>query len=109
MVNDQPPITGTPSKAAVANATALAQTADVVVFVIGGDWSVEHEAMDRTSIDLPGSQTEVVTSIAASLKPGVPVVVVLIHGGRGLLTSIFPALRFFYLLLGADDKSLGKY
>lgn len=82
VVNDQPPITGTPSKTAIANATSIAQAADAVIFVIGGDWSVEHEGMDRSSIDLPGSQAEVVQSIAAALRPGVPVIAVLIHGGR---------------------------
>jgi len=80
-VNDQPPISGTPSKADVENATRVAQAADAVVFVIGGDWGVEHEGMDRASIDLPGSQTDVVSTITASLKAGVPVVTVLVHGG----------------------------
>lgn len=64
VVNDEPSITGTPSPTAVANATRVAQAADAVVFVVGGDWSVEHEGMDRTSIDLPGSQTDVILQVS---------------------------------------------
>ena len=31
----------------MAAAVAAAKVADAVVFVIGGDWTIEHEGMDR--------------------------------------------------------------
>ena len=34
----------------MSDAIAAAKAAEAVVFVIGGDWGVEHEGMDRTSI-----------------------------------------------------------
>lgn len=38
----------------MAAAVAAAKAADTVVFVIGGDWAIEHEGMDRRNISLPG-------------------------------------------------------
>ena len=64
----------------MAAAVAAATTSDAVVFVIGGDWSVEHEGMDRTNISLPGDQAALVRQVRQAVGPMVSVIVVMIHG-----------------------------
>jgi hypothetical protein len=76
-----------------------------VVLVIGGNWDVEHEGMDRTTIELPLSQQAVVDAITAAVgsdssgSNGVgghphsnpsakPVVAVLVHGGSMDIGSV---------------------
>jgi hypothetical protein len=58
-------------------AVAAAKTADVVVAVVGDGDRTCGEAQDRTTIELPGTQPELLSAIADT---GVPVVAVLIHG-----------------------------
>ena len=58
----------------MAEAIAAAEAADAVVFVIGDDWGTEHEGMDRTTIELPGNQAELVSNVAAAVRGGVPLV-----------------------------------
>ena len=65
----------------MAAAVAAAKSAEAVVFVIGGDWKIEHEGMDRSNISLPGDQAALVTRVRAAVAPTVPVVTVLVHGG----------------------------
>ena len=60
--------------------------ADVVVLVLGIDGSMENEAHDRTSIDLPLAQHHLSEAI---YQLGGPVVVVLINGGA---VSIAPEM-----------------
>ncbi len=60
-----------------AAALAAARGADKVVMVIGEDWSWTGEAASRTSLDVPGVQTELLEQIAAT---GKPVAVVLMNG-----------------------------
>ena len=64
-----------------AAAVALAQGADAVVLALGIDDSIEAEAHDRLSIDLPQIQHDLAAAIVAAVRPGTPVVVFLLHGG----------------------------
>ena len=69
-------------------AVAAAAKADVVVFVIGDDWDTEHETHDRSSIELPGNQNELVVKVAAAVGPNVPLVSVLVHGSSLDISTI---------------------
>lgn len=60
-----------------AAALAAARKADKVVMVIGEDWEWTGEAASRTSIQIPGVQTELLAEVK---KLGKPVVVVLMNG-----------------------------
>lgn len=77
-------------KVNIAAAVHAAKTGrfDAVVFVIGGDWNVEHEGMDRTDIALPGNQAAMVSAVAAAAGPNVPSVAVMVHGGSMDITPI---------------------
>jgi beta-D-xylosidase 4 len=59
-------------------AVQAAEQADVVVLVVGIDTSVEAEGHDRTSLDLPGAQHQLIAAVA---KVGKPTVLFLVHGG----------------------------
>ena len=72
---------GPTAESDMAAAVAAAKSAEAVVFVIGGDWKIEHEGMDRSNISLPGDQAALVTRVRAAVAPTVPVVTVLVHGG----------------------------
>ncbi len=56
----------------------LGKAADVIVLVLGIDRTIEHEGQDRTSIDLPGMQSEFAKKVYAL---GKPTVLVLSNGG----------------------------
>ncbi|MCB8983970.1 MAG: glycoside hydrolase family 3 C-terminal domain-containing protein [Ardenticatenaceae bacterium] len=69
--------------ARIQEATAVAQSADVAILVLGENegvcregWSRDHLG-DRSSLDLPGAQEALLQAVAAT---GVPVVLVLING-----------------------------
>ena len=62
----------------MAAAVAAAKSADAVVFVIGGDWEIEHEGMDKYFV--PGDQATLVSHVRQTVGPFVPVVAVMIHG-----------------------------
>ncbi|MBP6470225.1 MAG: glycoside hydrolase family 3 C-terminal domain-containing protein [Chloroflexi bacterium] len=69
--------------ARIKEATAVAQSADVAILVLGENesvcregWSRDHLG-DRDSLDLPGAQEALLQAVAAT---GVPVVLVLING-----------------------------
>jgi beta-D-xylosidase 4 len=64
----------------MAAAVAAAKVADAVIFVIGGDWEIEHEAMDRKNISLPGDQATLVQQVRQAVGPSMPVIAVMIHG-----------------------------
>eukprot|EP01047_Picozoa_sp_COSAG01_P065915 COSAG01_NODE_8995_length_2588_cov_2.266096_1_plen_254_part_10 len=74
-------IHGTTNEVAMGEAVAAAKAAEAVVFVIGGDWQVEHEGMDRSNISLPGRQAELVSRVRAALPTSTRVVAVMVHGG----------------------------
>ena len=85
--------TGAVDQLAIDEAVIAAKTAEAVVFVIGGDWTLEHEGSDRSSIGMPGLQAEMLRRVAAAVGPKVPLVAVLVHGGRCVDLVIF--LIFF--------------
>ena len=60
-----------------AEALIAAKQADVVVMVLGESWEMSGEAASRTSISLPGVQTELLRQIKAT---GKPIVLVLMNG-----------------------------
>jgi beta-glucosidase len=60
-----------------AEAKSAAQDADVVVMVLGETAAMSGEASSRTSINLPGVQTELLREIK---KTGKPVIVLLLNG-----------------------------
>ena len=65
-------------QALLAEAVKLAQEADLVIFVGGTNKNIETEGSDRTTIDLPTGQNEVVKALAAANPK---LVTVLISGG----------------------------
>ncbi len=62
----------------ITEATELASGADVVVAFVGYPESAESEGADKTAIDLPADQGELLDALAAT---GTPLVVVLSGGG----------------------------
>jgi beta-glucosidase len=70
----------------IANAVALAESADVVVMALGEpiDWSGEDGS--RSTLDLPGRQQDLLDAVAAT---GKPVVVVLFNGHPLALSKVF--------------------
>ena len=71
--------------ALVAEAVAVASDADVVVLFLGLPDDDESEGFDRTHLDLPGAQRELVAAVAAA-NPAV--VVVLSNGGVVCLEDV---------------------
>ena len=74
-------------KALLAEAVALAEQADVVIFFGGTNKNIETEGSDRTDIDLPAGQNEVVKALYAANKN---LVTVLISGGPTDLRQLEP-------------------
>lgn len=59
-------------------------------FTCNGDrdrTACESEGYDRTTCALPGQQPALVAALRAAVRPGVPLVAVLIHGGAFCLTN----------------------
>jgi beta-D-xylosidase 4 len=107
-------------KSGFAAAVALAQASDIVILALGIDESVESEANDRVSIDLPGEQHPLAAAIVAV---GKPTVLVLINGGAvdcspekatvpGILEAFYPgvlgAQAIAESLFGVNDHLGGK-
>lgn len=69
--------TGATGGDGVAEAVAFARAADAVVIAVGETAEMSGEAASRTSLDLPGRQTELIQAIHAT---GKPYVVVLMNG-----------------------------
>ena len=65
------------NRAGFAAALKAVRRADVAVLVLGESWNMSGEAKCRTSINLPGVQTELLREIK---KTGKPVVLVLMNG-----------------------------
>jgi beta-glucosidase len=61
----------------IADAVALATNADVVILGLGENSSLSGEGHDRSNLDLPGNQEQLLEAVAAT---GVPVVLVLENG-----------------------------
>jgi len=66
------------STSGFSDALKAAQNSDFIVYVGGIDGSIEAEAMDRNSIDLPGQQSALIAQLSAV---GKPLIVVLMNGG----------------------------
>lgn len=73
-----------------AAATAAAAAADATIVVVGIDETIEDEALDRTTLTLPGSQAALITA-ACSASRG-PCVVVIMSGGAVDITSAMPSI-----------------
>ena len=58
-------------------AVSAVQNADVAVLVLGESWNMSGEARSRSSINLPGVQTELLRAVK---ETGKPVIVVLMNG-----------------------------
>jgi beta-glucosidase len=67
--------------ALIAEAVELARTSDVALVVVGTNSAVESEGFDRTSLDLPGRQDDLVRAVAAVN----PRTVVLVNSGSPVL------------------------
>jgi beta-glucosidase len=65
----------------IAEAVELARSADVALVVVGTNSAVESEGFDRTSLDLPGRQDDLVRAVAAVN----PRTVVLVNAGAPVL------------------------
>ncbi|XP_065837827.1 uncharacterized protein [Oscarella lobularis] len=68
-------------------ATDAAKDADAIVIVLGLDQSQESEGHDRSVVELPGNQAELVAAVRKA-NPNAPLVVVLVHGGTLALGSV---------------------
>jgi len=78
-------------------AIALAGDSDVVVVVVGTNEEVESEGFDRTSLELPGRQDELVSAVAAVnprtvvvVNAGAPVLLPWANEVAAVLVSWFP-------------------
>jgi beta-glucosidase len=58
-------------------AVALATASDLVVMVVGDDVNTCGEWVDRSSLDMPGGQQQLLEAVAAT---GVPLIVILLNG-----------------------------
>jgi beta-glucosidase len=64
----------------IATAVATAQNADVVILGLGEWQGISGEGFDRTNIDLPGNQEQLLEAVVATGKP----VVLVLENGRPL-------------------------
>ncbi len=62
----EPPFPQFDHAAELQKAAALAKSADVAIVFVGTDFTIEHEARDRTSLGLPGNQEELVKTVLAA-------------------------------------------
>ncbi|MBX3427200.1 MAG: glycoside hydrolase family 3 C-terminal domain-containing protein [Pirellulales bacterium] len=69
-----------PSDAEIAAAAEAARTADVVIALVGEEAALSGEAHCRTTLDLPGSQRELIEALTATDAP----VVMVVLSGRPL-------------------------
>lgn len=66
-----------PAVEMIDEAVKAAQRADVVIAVVGESRGMSHEGASRTSLDLPGQQSELIAALKAT---GKPLVLVLMNG-----------------------------
>ena len=64
----------------IASAVAIAKPADVVILGLGENQKVSGEGHDRSNLDLPGNQEQLLEAVAATGKP----VVLVLENGRPL-------------------------
>eukprot|EP00030_Apusomonadida_sp_AF-17_P007579 a841981_43.p1 GENE.a841981_43~~a841981_43.p1 ORF type:complete len:887 (-),score=386.87 a841981_43:100-2733(-) len=70
---------GCENESGIAAAVELAASADVIIVTLGLNQSFECEGMDRTTLDFPQGQYDLVAALKANTN--VPIIGVLIHGG----------------------------
>ncbi len=73
------------SKKEFKKSVAMARTSDVIVFVAGEEAILSGEAHSRASIDLPGTQENLIKALA---KTGKPIVLVIMAGRPITITNI---------------------
>lgn len=64
----------------IPTAVATARTADVVIMALGEKLGISGEGFDRSSLDLPGNQEQLLEAVVATSKP----VVLVLENGRPL-------------------------
>lgn len=70
-------------------AVAAVAGSDAVVLVLGSDQTLEAEQLDRFNMTLPGPQMQLYDAVSgAAAQAGIPVVVLLIHGGALVIPEI---------------------
>lgn len=81
----------------IAEAVAAARSADLAVVVVGTNAQVESEGFDRTGLDLPGGQNDLVEAVLEArpdavivVNAGAPVVLPWLHRARTVLWAWFP-------------------
>ena len=97
----------------ISDAVAAAKASDAVVVFLGIHQKQEREGLDRTTLDLPGSQNDLITAVHGA---GKPTIVVLINGGPLAIEWIqqnVPAIveAFYPGEMGGDavaDMLMGK-
>lgn len=62
----EPPFPELDPAAELQKAAELAKAADVAIVFVGTDYTIEHEARDRTSLGLPGNQEQLVKTVLAA-------------------------------------------
>jgi beta-glucosidase len=90
-----------PADEELAHAVELARTSDVAVVVVGTSEDVESEGFDRTSLNLPGRQDELVRAVAAVnprtvvvVNAGAPVELPWRDEVAAVLVAWFPGMEF---------------
>ncbi|MFF6911871.1 glycoside hydrolase family 3 C-terminal domain-containing protein [Streptomyces sp. NPDC012466] len=107
---------GTTPYEEIAEAAAAAQAADVAVVVVGTNEEVESEGWDRTSLDLPGHQNDLVRKVIAAnprtivvVNAGAPVLLPWADEAPSLLWSWLPGQEAGHaladVLLGRTEPS----
>lgn len=89
----------------IAAALDAVKSSDATVLCLGIDHDIEHEGIDRTSINLPGIQEEFAEAVVKAAN-GKPVVLVLVNGGalgiekltaldgiHAIVETFYPSLR----------------
>ena len=71
------------------DAVQAAYDATAVVVVLNLDGGIEGEGHDRTSMDLPQGQVELVNQLRDAIPRGTPMVAVLMHGGVVTLPPVW--------------------
>ena len=78
------PMEGEPGSPAIAEAATLARRSDVAIVFVGTSAAIERDGADRTSLDLPARQDELIAAVSAANRN---TIVVVIAGSAVNMTS----------------------